>query len=148
MNFELNISKPHFSFQIQNRIVEAWIFKHLNSIQIFFLGIFKHILVLLFNNSSIKQYLGGLRTLFKNFVSDLKGLFEILKGLFAFSGLRFWCDRNAKHVVNVSDVQMHFAMLFYLIRKGEPASSFNLFMASHQEAGFGRHDGKRRVGFN
>ncbi len=148
VDFKLDISKPHFRFQIQNRSLETWIFEHLNGIQIFFLSLFEYFLVFLFNNSSIKQYLGSLRTFFKNFISDLECIMQILKGFFGFFRLWFWSDRYAEHVVNVSNVQMHFSVLFYFIRKGKSASSFNLFIAAHHKACFGWHYSKRRVGFD
>ncbi len=74
MNFDLNIGKSHFVFQLEERSLKTQILELLSSIKIVFLGLFKGVVMILFDDAAIEKYFCCLMTLLHNLVSNLEGL--------------------------------------------------------------------------
>jgi hypothetical protein len=77
VQLELNFGKAQFSFQIEQRVWDVAVFKHLDCIQIIGLSFLEHVLTFLFHNTSIEKGLCCLTALSVQLFSDSQSFSQI-----------------------------------------------------------------------
>lgn len=77
VQLELDLGKAQFGLQVEQRVWDVAVLKHLDCIQIVGLSFLKHVLTFLFHNASIKKGLCCLAALTVQFFSDSQSFSQI-----------------------------------------------------------------------